>query len=54
MEPINNNFIWIVNNNSISRANQPTGKHIYTIKSHSVKDISSQEVINFIKKNKLC
>ena len=49
-----NNFIWVVNDNKISRANQPPGKHIYKIQSSSVKNISCQEVINFIKKNKLC
>ena len=48
-----NNFIWIVNNNSISRASYPPGKHVHTIQSHSVKDISSQEVISLIEKNKL-
>ena len=48
-----NNFIWIVNNNSISRASYPPGKHVRTIQSHSVKDISSQEVISLIEKNKL-
>ena len=48
-----NNLIWIVNDNSISRANQPLGKHVYKIQSNSVKDISSQEVINLIEKNKL-
>ena len=49
-----NNFIWIVNDNHISKANLPFGKHVYTIQSRSVKDISSQKVISFIEKNKLC
>ncbi len=49
-----NNFIWIVNNNSVSQANLPFGKHVYKIQSLSVKDISSQEVIRFIEKNSLC
>ena len=49
----NNNFIWIVNNNKISKANKPQGKHVYTIYSNSVKNISSKEVIKFIEKNKL-
>ena len=48
------NFIWIVNNNPISKANLPDGKHVHTIQSLSVKDISSQEVISFIEKNHLC
>ena len=48
------NFIWIVNSNSISKANLPVGKHVHTIQSTSVKDISSQEVISFIEKNHLC
>tara|TARA_B100001123_G_scaffold340901_1_gene386463 strand:- start:144 stop:1064 length:921 start_codon:yes stop_codon:yes gene_type:complete len=48
-----NNFIWIVNDNNISKANLPFGDHVYVIKSSSVKNISSQEVIDFIKKNKL-
>ena len=49
-----NSFIWIINDNSITKANKPYGKHIYKIQSRSVKDISSKEVINFIEKNKLC
>ncbi|PPR47588.1 MAG: hypothetical protein CFH19_00431 [Alphaproteobacteria bacterium MarineAlpha5_Bin9] len=47
------NFIWIINDNKISKANQPIGKHIYILKSKSINNISSQKVINFIKKNKL-
>ena len=48
------NFIWIVNDNKISRANRPLGKHIYIIQSSSINNISSQEVISLIEKNKLC
>ena len=48
------NFIWIVNDNNISKSNTPCGKHIYIVKSRSVKDISSKEIINLIVKNKLC
>jgi len=48
------NFVWIVNENNISRANLPIGEHVHVVKSSSVKVISSKEVINFIKKNKLC
>ena len=48
------NFIWIVNDNNISKSNKPYGKHIYIVKDRSVKDISSEEVINLIVKNKLC
>lgn len=47
------NFIWIVNDNPISKANKPIGKHVYIIQSNSVKNISSQDVISFIGKNKL-
>ncbi len=49
-----NNFIWIVNDNNISEANKPIGNHVHIIKSISVKDISSQKVIKYIKENKLC
>ena len=48
------NFIWIVNDNKISRANRPLGKHIFIIQSSSINNISSQEVISLIEKNKLC
>ena len=46
-------FIWIVNNNQLSKANQPSGNHVYKLHSKYVNDISSQTVINFIEKNKL-
>ena len=48
------NFIWIVNDNNISKSNKPYGKHVYIVKSRSVKDISSEEIIDLIIKNKLC
>ena len=48
-----NNFIWIVNDNNISKANQPQGGHIYKIHSRSVKDISSNTVIRLLKNKKL-
>ena len=49
-----NNFIWIVNDNSVSRANQPFGNHVYKIQSRSIKNISIQAVLSLIEKNKLC
>ena len=49
-----NNFIWMVNDNSVSKANQPFGNHIFKIQSCSVKDISIQTVLSLIEKNKLC
>ena len=48
------NFIWIVNDNNLTKANQPLGHHVYKIQSLSVKDISSQDVISLIEKNGLC
>ena len=45
-----NNFIWIVNDNIVTKANHPFGNHIYAIKSKSVKNISSQEIIDLLKK----
>ena len=47
------NFIWIVNDNNISKANLPLGKHIYKIGANSVKNISYERIINFIEENKL-
>ena len=49
----NKNFIWIANDNKISKANLPDGDHIYKIFSSSVKNITVKEVINFIEKNNL-
>ena len=49
-----NNFIWMVNDNNVSKANQPFGNHIFKIQSCSVKDISIQTVLSLIEKNKLC
>jgi ADP-heptose:LPS heptosyltransferase len=48
-----NNFIWIVNDNNVSRANQPFGSHVYKIQSRSVKEISVQTVLSLIEKNEL-
>ena len=48
------NFIWIVNDNNISKSNKPYGKHVYIVKFRSVKNISSEEIIDLIIKNKLC
>ena len=48
-----NNFIWIANDNNITKANQPEGDHVYKILSPSVKTILVKDVITFIKKNKL-
>ena len=47
------NFIWLVNDNKLSKANQPIGNHIYKIQAPSVKDISTKDVINFLEKNNL-
>jgi len=45
-----NNFVWIVNDNNVSKANQPLGDHVYKVKSDSVKNISSNEIISLIKR----
>jgi len=48
-----NNFVWLANDNNITRANRPEGDHVHQILSSSVKDILAEDVIAFIKKNKL-
>tara|TARA_Y100000590_G_scaffold459148_1_gene615507 strand:+ start:2381 stop:3301 length:921 start_codon:yes stop_codon:yes gene_type:complete len=47
------NFVYVLNNNSISKSNISKKPHIFKIQSKSVKNISSNQIINFIKKNKL-
>jgi len=47
------NIVWLANDNDISKANLPKGKHIYKILDNSVKNISADRVINFIKENNL-
>ena len=43
-----NNIIWIGNQNRISRANLDNNKNFHKLLSSSVKNISHEEVINFI------
>jgi len=47
------NIVWLANDNDISKANLPKGKHIFKILDNSVKNISADRVINFIKENNL-
>ena len=47
------NFVLLANDNKITSANQPPGKHVYKILSSSVKDISTKKVMDFIEKNRL-
>ena len=47
------NIILLANNNKISLANLGQGSHIYKILAPSVKNITVEEVIDFIKKNNL-
>ena len=49
----NNNMIWLLNNNNISKANISNSKTNHKILSASVKNISTEEVIEYIEKNKL-
>ena len=49
----NNQMIWILNNNNISKANIDDKITNHKISADSVKNISSQEVIQYIEKNKL-
>ena len=46
-------MIWILNNNNISKANIDDKITNHKISADSVKNISSQEVIQYIEKNKL-
>ena len=46
-------IVWLANDNDISKANLPKGKHIFKILDNSVKNISADRVINFIKENNL-
>ena len=47
------NIILIANDNKISKSNLPAGSHVYKILSSSVKDITTEAVIDYIKKNNL-
>ena len=49
----NNNMIWLLNNNNVSKANINKSKRNHRIMSTSVKNISSKEVIEYIEKNEL-
>jgi ADP-heptose:LPS heptosyltransferase len=49
----NNNMIWLLNDNNVSKANISNNKTNHKILSTSVKNISSEEVIECIEKNKL-
>ena len=49
----NNNMIWLLNDNNVSKANINNRKTNHKIMSTSVKNISSKEVIDYIEKNKL-
>jgi len=49
----NNHIIWIINDNNISKANIINNEINHKILSNSVKNISSEEVIKYIEKNKL-
>ena len=49
----NNNMIWLLNNNNVSKANISKSKTNHKILSTSVKNISSEEVIEYSEKNKL-
>ena len=49
----NNNMIWLLNDNNISKANIRNSKTNHKILSTSVKNISSEAVIEYIEKNKL-
>ena len=49
----NNQMIWILNNNNVSKANIDDKTTNHKISADSVKNISSQEVIQYIEKNKL-
>ena len=49
----NNNMIWLLNDNTVSKANIYNSKTNHKIMSTSVKNISSKEVIDYIEKNKL-
>jgi ADP-heptose:LPS heptosyltransferase len=49
----NKNFVLLANDNKITTSNLPPGEHVYKILSSSVKNISTEEVVNFIEKNRL-
>ena len=49
----NNNMIWLLNDNNVSKANINKSKRNHRIMSTSVKNISSKEVIEYIEKNEL-
>ena len=49
----NNNMIWLLNDNNVSKANISNSKKNHKIMSASIKKISSNEVIEYIEKNKL-
>jgi len=49
----NNNILWIVNDNNISNANIGNKKNNFKISSNKINDISVNQVIDFIVKNKL-
>ena len=49
----NNNMIWLLNDNSISKANIKDSNNNHKISSTSVKNIPCQDVIKYIQKNKL-
>ena len=46
----NKNIVIIANDNNISKANLPIGKHVHKILANSVKNITSEDVIQLIKK----
>jgi len=48
-----NNILWLVNDNKVTKANIGNQPNNYKISSSYVNDITTQEVINFIEKNKL-
>ena len=49
----NNNMVWLLNDNNVSKANINKSKRNHRIMSTSVKNISSKEVIEYIEKNEL-
>ena len=49
----NNNMIWLLNDNNVSKANISNNKTNHKIFSTTVNNISSKEVIEYIEKNKL-
>ena len=47
------NILWLVNDNSVTKANIPNTPNNFKISSKNIKSISTEEVINFIETNNL-